>query len=179
MVQVETEWADFKNIVNSKLLQIDFTETADRYDLYAGDGVIYHVPIYKTSPANSDQTDFETNFKPFSNLPVGTGADIIMNAVQIRDTVQKVSATSDNRGFIPKTLIVANGLNQLVNVSVFGSRNANFSNELQLGSTLAVAAATNSYATISDYFPFIRAKVTAAVAPTTGSITLSLEKVRS
>lgn len=179
MGQLEVAWADFKNLVDSKLLIIDFTEITDRYDLYAGNGSTFHVPIYKTSPANADQTDFEDNYKSKSNIPSGTGEDVLMNALSVRDTSEHVSSVSDNRGFVPKTVIIINGLNQAASVSLFGSRTSDFSTELQLGSAASVAASSNDYATVSDYFPYIRAKVTAAASPSTGSITLYLEKVKT
>lgn len=64
-------WSQLKAFVTgNKRLKITFTETDHVYTVFSNDeGIQYICTIHKTSPAGSDQTDFETNFKDDANTP--------------------------------------------------------------------------------------------------------------
>lgn len=62
-------WTTFKNTcLVTKGLNCQYSETSDRYDMYGPDlGIMWHTSILKSSPASSDQSDFENNYKPTAN----------------------------------------------------------------------------------------------------------------
>lgn len=65
-----SSWTSFKSIcIAAKNLNCQFDEQSDRYELYGPDanGITWRVSLLKTSPANSDQIDFETNYKSSFN----------------------------------------------------------------------------------------------------------------
>ena len=103
--------------------------------------------------------------------------DKIFDDLEIRDTSEHTSDPSENRGFIPKTIIIHNHLNQPVNAQLQGDINDSFSNPIDLGSEMSVSANTDDYATLTDYFPFYQVVVSCGTAPTSGGITIYLAKV--
>lgn len=73
----KSTWADFKSIVSSKSLSMQYEESTAWYNLYAFDGgYVYSYPMKKDSGA--DQTDFETNYKSGCNVKIN--ADINDNS---------------------------------------------------------------------------------------------------
>lgn len=108
-----------------------------------------------------------------------TGQDKVFDALEIRNTSDHLSSVSTAVGFVPKTLIVENDLDQTVTFQLEGSSLEAFTKVIDVGSTFTVAATTNDYQTLSDYFPYLRVKATCATAPTTGSLTCYLEKIQS
>ena len=109
-------------------------------------------------------------------LPI-TGQDQILDALEIRDTSDHLSSIADSTGFVPKTLIIHNSHNQIVTCQLQGAALVAFSNPIDIGSSFTVAATTDDYQTISDYFPFLRLKASFSTAPASGDITVFLEKV--
>lgn len=103
--------------------------------------------------------------------------DQMFNALAIRDTNNHNSAVFDLRHFTPKTLIVENGLNQQVDLQLEGGREVTLAAKFNVGSVINVAATTNDYATLSDAIPFVRLVASCATAPTTGTLTVYMEKV--
>ena len=103
--------------------------------------------------------------------------DKIFNALAIRDTNGHNSSSSEDRGFIPKTVIVHNGLNQSVTCQVEGDIVEGFSNPLTVGDSFVVSATSDDYETLTDYFPFMRVLATCSVSPTTGTLTAYIAKV--
>lgn len=59
-------WDKFKSLfITSKDAKLFYISEADYYLVYAFEGgIVYSCKILKTSPASSDQTDFETNYLP-------------------------------------------------------------------------------------------------------------------
>ena len=58
-------WNDFKNLVSSKNLSIQYTDLGHRYDIFAMEsGLVWTVSIGKTG---DDCIDFETNYKSYAN----------------------------------------------------------------------------------------------------------------
>lgn len=104
-------------------------------------------------------------------------SDVIFNALALRSTAEQISTVSNCTGYIPKTILIENGLNQVVTFQAEGSREESFAKPITIGAPFDVAAATNTYQTLSDYFPFLRVKAICAVAPASGVLTVSLEKL--
>lgn len=78
-IRIDTTWNDFKSIVASKKLSMQFHENGSKYDIFAiDDRIVYDTIIFKgTVPAvadinqsenDSSRSDFETFFKSGSNL---------------------------------------------------------------------------------------------------------------
>jgi len=61
-------WTDFKALVDAKDLHIQYREISSIYWIISFDGPFeLGTSIAKTDPANTDQTDFETNYKDDAN----------------------------------------------------------------------------------------------------------------
>jgi len=101
----------------------------------------------------------------------------ILDALAIRDTSDHNSSVSENRGFVPKTIVIHNSLDEQVSVQLQGDIVEGFSNPMDVGSPFNVATTTNDYATLTDYLPFFRVVCSCGSAPTTGSVTIYLAKV--
>jgi len=64
-------WDDFKSLINSKKLLIQYTDNGSRYEIFASESsaFLWHITLSKTT--NVDEiTDFETNFKSSANKPL-------------------------------------------------------------------------------------------------------------
>ena len=100
----------------------------------------------------------------------------LIYSAAITDTNAKTSDTAEISGYSEKSLIVKNGLNQNAVIQIQGScDNITFIN---VGATTTVNAGVNSIigvnevAQLNNYFPFLRATITASISPTTGTITV-------
>ena len=68
---IKLAWSDFKSAVTANNLSVQYVSADDSYTVYTANGSFeLHCLILKTSPANADQTDFETNFMPSANKPL-------------------------------------------------------------------------------------------------------------
>jgi len=64
-------WTELKALVDTKSLKLQYTDQDVEYTVWAGDnGDTYRCAIAKDSPATTDQTDFETNYKDDCNQSV-------------------------------------------------------------------------------------------------------------
>lgn len=72
-------WSEFKSLATSKNFRIQYTESSSIYTIFAVDGILqYETEIFKNATnqvanatlENTNQTDFETNYKPTANLPL-------------------------------------------------------------------------------------------------------------
>lgn len=85
---ISSTWTNFKSTVISKALSIQYNDNGSAYTIFAFDdsSVIYTCTIWKgTVPAgvisggysqaqnDSDKSNFETNYKPYANMPVDKG----------------------------------------------------------------------------------------------------------
>lgn len=180
MREVNLSWTTFKSTVSSKGLAMQYIDTGDNYDIWAVEGSdTYRAVIIQTSPAGTDQSDFENNYKDDANKPLFIGEDRVFNDEEIRDTSNHTSAVSDNRGAIPKTLLIDNELDQTVTVQLQGARDSAFTNVINIGDSFDVTTSTHDYATISDYFPYMRVSVSCSTAPTSGNLNIYLLRVRT
>jgi len=100
-----------------------------------------------------------------------------ISALAIRDTSAHTSDAVFNGEFIIKTLVVENGLNQVVSFQCHGSANSDFSNYFNIGSSWEVAATTNTYMTCDTYIPYWRIVATCDTAPTSGTLTVIIFEV--
>lgn len=177
---IEETWTNFKSLLATKSGELQYTEILTDYVIWFTEGIMrYECIIPKVSPASSDQEDFEDNYKDDANKPVTAGEDHIAVDVEIRNTSETNSDISDSRGFIPKTVVVENNLNEDVSIQVCGSREVTMTKHEHLGDAFIIAAGETGYATLSDYFPFLRAHMTCSTAPTTGEINIYLLRVKS
>jgi hypothetical protein len=83
---MKLSWSNFKTICNNKLLSIQMDERDVVYYLTAHDGpILYRCDLLKETPASSDQTDFENNYKSLTNKPIKPkdtlGNEIVKSAV--------------------------------------------------------------------------------------------------
>ena len=177
-------WASFKTLVTNKVLLMQYSEDVRNYDIFATEAqaFMWNISLLKGS---SDATDFENNFKSEANAPLmingatieapNVGETALFEALAIRSTSAQNSASSTNRGYRVKTVIVANGLNQTVTIQCQGSRDN--TNWLNIGTTWDVAASTSIYQSCDTYFPYMRAIATCSVAPASGTLSMWIEKV--
>jgi len=93
--------------------------------------------------------------------------DQIFTNELIRDTVNHNSAISDSESYIAETIFIKNGLNQQVTFQLQGGLNGDWVN---IGTTFVIAATTNGYKTVSDYFFKYRIQAICSTAPTTGGL---------
>ena len=100
----------------------------------------------------------------------------IIDALSIRDTSGHDSVVDESKGYIPKSLVVQNNLNQQVSCLLEGDIDESFSNPM-IVNTFVVAANTDDYDVLTDYLPFFRVTATCSVAPTTGALTVYIAKV--
>ena len=96
--------------------------------------------------------------------------DKVFDDEQIRDTASKTSSVADLKGFDPKTIMFCNGLDQSVDIDIEGSNDSSFTHVWPIDETIAVGASVCSYATLNDYFPYIRMKAQCATAPSSGGL---------
>lgn len=80
LVIVSSFWTELENFVLSKSLLLQYSESADIYEIFAiDDSVVYFctiyrqsvpdgiLPVYSQAQNDADELDFETNFKPTAN----------------------------------------------------------------------------------------------------------------
>lgn len=179
------DWSTYKALVASKTMAIQYVEFVGRYELYAAEAGIFTWRYSLSKDGGADQTDFEMNYKPTANaammisgrnpvVPAITEQQLF-TATAIRDTVAHNSVVCVAWGYPNKTIIISNQLDQPVTFVAFGSRDQ--TNWISLGFTWTVAAGTWDYQTCGTYFPYGLITATCAVAPTTGTIDLWIEKV--
>lgn len=69
---MKLSWTDFKNLVVAQSLAIICDERPAAYYLYVNlNGKNIYCSFLKESPANSDQLDFETNYKAMCDAFMG------------------------------------------------------------------------------------------------------------
>lgn len=64
-------WEQFKNIIEKKKINIQYQEKENEYNIFISEGnIIWSYLLFKTTPVNSDQEDFENNYKNNANQPI-------------------------------------------------------------------------------------------------------------
>jgi hypothetical protein len=179
-----TTWNGMTTLIANKILPIQYSDLTDRYDIFAPESqtFLWHISILK---GGADATDFETSYKPTANAPMMINGALpvspdvkesqLFTDEAIRDTAAHNSVVEANSGYRYKTIIIENGLNQIVSIQFQGSRNG--STWILTGGPWDIAASANDYASCSTYFPFMRCVATCAVAPASGVLNVYLEKM--
>jgi len=98
--------------------------------------------------------------------------------LDIRDVADHYSDVADCRDTDRRTFFYANDCNQLINVQVQASEDESFTNVFNVGTVQSVGAGTRISQLISDYYPYMRIRATAAVAPTSGTFNAWIAKLR-
>lgn len=104
--------------------------------------------------------------------------DQIFTAEAIRDTSDHTSAVSHTGEFTAETILIENGLNQQITLQLQGCRQGG-STWFDIGDPFNVAASTDDYETVTDYFPCYRIITSCATAPTAGDLDIWIIKSRS
>lgn len=94
----------------------------------------------------------------------------------ITDTNPHLSEISDERSYAQSVYYFVNTLNQSVNVQAQASYDKLFTDVFDVGAVIPVAAGEKKFETLSDRHTFIRFKVTAGIAPTSGKIIIKAAK---
>lgn len=63
-------WSDYKTIISSKKLLMQYSEFSDRYDIYASEAGIFLWSYSISKSDSTDVSDFESNFKSNANKPL-------------------------------------------------------------------------------------------------------------
>jgi len=100
---------------------------------------------------------------------MATDKDQVFSAEAIRDTADHNSVGSDTGEFTAETIVIHNSLDQQVTIQLQGTVDSLV--WIDIGNTFNVAATTNSYETVTDYFCCYRLQASCGSSPTTGSLT--------
>ena len=103
--------------------------------------------------------------------------DKVIDALAIRDTSAHNSTADESKGYIPKTMIIINHLDESVSCQLQGSVDDTFTDPLTVGDAFVVPASTDDYETLTDYMPWLRIVATCSTAPTTGTLSAYIAKV--
>ena len=84
-MNIDVTWTNLKSLVSSKNLYLQYTESSVEYNIWVSEeDTKYFTVIHIDNPANTDQADFEDNYKSGANQPIptviakdGVSADII------------------------------------------------------------------------------------------------------
>lgn len=106
-----------------------------------------------------------------------TDKDKLFDDEAIRDTSNHNSAVSDTGEFTAETIVIYNGLNQQVTLQLQGSLDE--STWIDIGASFNIAASTNDYETVTDYFPCYRLVASCVTAPTTGNLNAWILKTKA
>ena len=98
--------------------------------------------------------------------------DRIYEDLEIRDQADHESAQSDMGEFTAETVAVINTLDQQVDFQLIGGVEGIWFDM----KTFSVAANTNGYQTVSDYFPTYKMTVSCPANPTTGNLNVYMVK---
>ena len=94
--------------------------------------------------------------------------DKVFDGLEIRDTSEHDSAHSYVGEFTAETIVIHNTLNQNVSLQYQGT--VDDITWIDIGGPVVIAANTNDYETVSDFFTEYRVLATCSTAPTTGEL---------
>jgi hypothetical protein len=141
-------WLSFKTAVDSAEVILRYIEKSTLYDLYANDDKTKHVyRIIKESPALSDQSDFETNYKPSANrkdrtLVAGHDVEYVVETYTTTNSFLSVRPTNgdfNTRRMKSKSIFIENTGSNSVDIRIranFSDTSGNFTMVL-LNQTIA------------------------------------------
>ena len=132
-INFKITWADLKARISAKNMQMQYVEHSNFYVVFGlenGNAIYTH--IAKTSPANADQTDFESNYKSSANTKV---LDVVAAPESLYQMVPATNGSNENAnvngGTTPQTFRWSAPVGQrwnLENITFYLNDNANFSN---------------------------------------------------
>lgn len=95
MIIEKITWTELSFFLSERPIDIQFFERAKYYRVWGVEGpFIFVVNVLKTTPANSDQIDFETNYKINGNQVIKTQTSVKSSGVvKVR---KKTATTSEN-----------------------------------------------------------------------------------
>ena len=179
-------WSDYKTLVTNKTLLMQYSDDGNTYNIFAPEAqtFLWNISLLK---GTSDATDFENNYKSAANAPMMLlGQSVvtplfeesnILNALAIRDTVSHTSSSSAGLGYLVKTVVYSNLLNQDVVIQLQASRDD--STYFNVGASWTATAGTTGWQSTDDYFPFMRCTAICSVSPSSGTLSVWLEKMGS
>jgi hypothetical protein len=86
-MHLEITWTELKTFLTDRNLAAHYIEFPNMYIITGLDGVLsFFCKLQKETPASSDQTDFETNFKPAANLSFTDSNGIPLQRTKITRT---------------------------------------------------------------------------------------------
>jgi len=88
----------------------------------------------------------------------------------IRDALAHDSDVKDGRQGKTMTFLYKNSLNQSCSLQLKGSFDPAFSETWDIGSPTVVAAGTQDYDTLTDYWPYVMIEAICAIAPASGKM---------
>lgn len=88
----------------------------------------------------------------------------------ITDIADHYSTKIRTKDYKEETFYFVNSLNQAVTVQTEASYNEAFTDKFDVGAAFPVGIGAKIYQTLSEPHPFVRFKVTAGVAPATGTM---------
>lgn len=98
-MQIGTDWSTLKSFATSRGVSIQYVQTPDTYYIFAIDGpaeVACQITI--ESSANTDQSDFETNFKTNANKPLLPTLTTVTTQTEKRDKTVKLASAKASVG---------------------------------------------------------------------------------
>lgn len=101
--------------------------------------------------------------------------DRVFVAEEIRDTSNHTSTRACSGEFSAKTIFVKNGLNQAVDLQLEGS-DEDASVWIPIGSSFQIAASSNDYRTVTDYFPNYHIVASCEIAPSSSDLDIQIIK---
>ena len=102
--------------------------------------------------------------------------DQLFTAEAIRDTSSHTSSSTETGEYTAETIAVENGLDQSVTLQLQGSHDDTV--WFDIGNSFAIAATTNDYETVTDFFPSYRVTAICSVSPTTGDLDVWVLKAK-
>lgn len=102
--KIYKDWSEFKTLVSSKNIRMQYEQSAKFYHVFAPEnGTEYHCDIFiegSPAPVGSDQEDFEDNYKDVINKPLQPkspdGKMWVMSSSRPTDTYTWFSTCGDN-----------------------------------------------------------------------------------
>lgn len=83
---ITVDWSELKNFVDAREVSIQFVELSSKYILRAYDSnFILGLELAKETPASSEQTDFETNYKSLGNKTLKHNSNLPFDAKKLPD----------------------------------------------------------------------------------------------
>jgi len=108
-------------------------------------------------------------------MPSGLWSEVTVSPLDIRDTVEHVSEAGFAGIGAKAAVFIRNALDKDVTIRFEGDFDSDFNRPFDVGPSITVPADSNSYETLTDLVPWLRARIKAVAAPTAGTIAIWME----